>query len=67
MKTAASREVFMGCVEQVDLYRTADATEWVNEMPARHVLRGKFLWLDHRRWCRVGRNHVGREVWLINE
>ncbi|CAK9061175.1 unnamed protein product [Durusdinium trenchii] len=27
--------VFTGCVEQVDLYRTADATEWVNEMACR--------------------------------
>lgn len=27
-----TNEVFTGAVDQVDLYRAADATEWVNEM-----------------------------------
>ena len=53
-----ANEVFTGAVDQVDLYRAADATEWVNEMLgdsscALLDLGVRFPWLFFSCWYHV--------------
>lgn len=53
-----TNEVFTGAVDQVDLYRAADATEWVNEMLgdsscALLDLGVRFPWLFFLCWYHV--------------